>query len=316
MSGVSTFVVGGKRNKGNRNRQLMMPPAPPPLSSDNGATNKLMIPSRAGDGKRNLLPSRTLVVGSGAYVNSSGTTVSVKTKPGLQNSYEVYLRGLLMNVIVHKTKDLQVKAAADNLTKKCVEAVSVSCKKITKIHANHVVTSLSKNLVSMRKLGCAFWDDMSTFAFTAEESLLQILNVLSSNFDRIVIEGGDIGLKGSGSVFLFHEGKEIHQVLEKLGRGSCSTNRRKESSFEFGFLLNEALKNIGFKLESAKRINGEFKWKLKALLEACYFTIMNRLALNQSFETSDGCFNLMQSLSSTQSFEMSTSKWNHGNRSQ
>ncbi|ODM90271.1 hypothetical protein Ocin01_16411 [Orchesella cincta] len=107
---------------------------------------------------------------------------------------------------------------------------------------------------------------------SVEESLLQIMGALSSKFDRIILEGGG---ESGGSFFLFHEVNEMRRLMDQLMRGGSRLDT--DSSFGFGFLLKEALKDIRIKIEVAKGNNGKFTQNLKALLESCSLDIMNRL---------------------------------------
>ncbi|ODM92812.1 hypothetical protein Ocin01_13873 [Orchesella cincta] len=209
MSGETNCVVGGGRNRANRNRQGLALPA----AVEKGTKIKL---GRDHGGKRNLLLPSRMMMGSASSVNLSGIPLPIKAKT-LQNSYEVYLQALLTDLVVQQAQSLQVKISLENLVQKGLESASFIKKKVNRISANQVTIKLSNNLVSMRKLGCIFYEDLDTFGFSVEESLLQILGALSSKFDRIILEGrGESG----GSFFLFHDLNEMRRLMDQLMRSS------------------------------------------------------------------------------------------------
>ncbi|ODM87832.1 hypothetical protein Ocin01_18850 [Orchesella cincta] len=289
-------MIGGGRNRANRNRQGLALPA----AVEKGTKIKL-----GGDhGGKELVA--TLQNDDGISLLRIPLPIKAKT---LQNSYEVYLQALLTDLVVQQAQSLQTKISLENLVQKGLESASFVKKKVNRISANQVVIRLSNNLVSMRKLGCIFYEDLETFGFSVEESLLQIMGALSSKFDRIILEGGG---ESGGSFFLFHELNEMRRLMDQLMRGGSRLDT--DSSFRFGFLLKEALKDIRIKIEVAKGNNGKFTQNLKALLESCSLDIMNRLVdEHESIQESASFSGSLQDVSDL-GMSLPTLKWNIANQ--
>ncbi|ODM88831.1 hypothetical protein Ocin01_17851 [Orchesella cincta] len=237
MSGETNCVIGGGRNRANRNRQGLALPA----AVEKGTKIKLGADH---GGKRNLLLPSRMMMGSASSVNLSGIPVPIKAKT-LQNSYEVYLQALLTDLVVQQAQSLQVKISLETSSKK-VWIASLVKKKVNRILLTKWSSSYPIIWSQCENLAVFFMEIWRPLA-SRGRILLQILGALSTKFDRIILEGGG---ESGGSFFLFHEVNEMRRLMDQLMRDGSKLDT--DSSFGFGFLLKEALKDIRIKIEVAK----------------------------------------------------------------
>ncbi|ODM92237.1 hypothetical protein Ocin01_14449 [Orchesella cincta] len=288
---VNVAAIGGVRklNLANRNR------APGTLAGGRGVENgKSGV--KLGSVGSNLLPSKMSVVGpprmgvagptsgsarSNAFAPASRSATGGNPAERLSNSYELYLQGLLTDLILKKTEELKHTVFSDKVTLKCVGSAG-SAYRLNKTYVNKLALNVFKHMMQLAKLANPL-DDLVDF--TGEEALVQIQSILSSKFDRIVIEGGVL----TKALFEDVEVNAISERMQLCMKKDCEH----KTVLQFGAVIKDVLKKLEIKLQICEGNNQKARSRNKILLESCTVAVLNthmlalQLSPDESIEAED-----------------------------